>query len=236
MTLIMGIKSYSLESDSREIILAGDSMVTYFEENEKIPVSKITGFSKIATGKYWAMGFAGTYTPPLRTFFRNLKSEDTSKNTIENAIKKEYFKEVNDFNTRVAKKYGEDCSVHFLLASSKPDLGIYLVDRMGNILKEPVEEDFEGDYLFIGSGSEFAKNYFERKLGNRYIDRKEIGHSLAINSAYESVNKNEDPFTSGPVELIIVKENKVINLGSKQTACQKRDGKKSLDNLIEETE
>jgi 20S proteasome alpha/beta subunit len=235
MTLIMGIKAYSSESNSREIILAGDSMVTSFEENEKIPVSKLTGFNKISRGKYWAMGFAGTYTPTIRTFFRNLKSEDSSKNIIENAIRTKYFREVNEFNTHIAKKYGEDCSVHFLLASSKPKLGIYMVDRMGNILEEPIDEDFEEDYIFIGSGSEFAKRYFEKKLGNKYLDRNEIGHSLAINSAYESVNKNEDPFTSGPVELIIVKENKIINLGSKQTACQRRDGKTSLDNLIEET-
>jgi 20S proteasome alpha/beta subunit len=232
MTAIVGIKSYS---NSKEIILAADSQMTDFEDN-RIPVSKVTGFNKIANGKDWAMGFAGIYCPPLRSFFKNLKSEASSKNIIENAIQSKYFEEVNDLNTKIARKYGDDCSAHFLLASSKPELGIYFVDKMGNVLERPVGEDDNLDYLTIGSGSDSARNYLERKIDNKYLDSDGLTHAMALKYAYESIEQEDDLYTGGPIEIVVVKEDSVNNYGSRLRRAARKAVRTELEDIIKESE
>ncbi len=231
MTAIIGIKSYS---GSKEIILAADSQMTDFEDN-RIPVSKVTGFNKIAIGKDWAMGFAGIYCPPLRIFFKSLRSESCPNNLIEDAINNKYFSEVNELNTKIARKYGDDCSAHFLLASSKPDLGIYFVDKMGNVLERPVYEDDNSEYLAIGSGSDSARDYLEKKI-DRFLDGDGITHDMALRYAYESIEQTDDMYTGGPIEIVVVKKNSVNNYGSRLRRAAIKAVRTELENIIKESD
>ena len=232
MTAIIGIKAYS---GAKEIIFAADSQMTDVEDN-RIPVSKVTGFNKIATGKDWAMGFAGIYCPPLRSFFKNLRSESSSSNLIENAVNNKYFAEVNELNTKIAKKYGDDCSAHFLLASSKPEVGMYFVDKMGNVLERPVYEDETTDYLTIGSGSDSARSYLEKRMDTKYLDQEGISHANALRYAYEAIEQTDDLYTGGPIEIVVLKQDSVNSYGAKLRRAARKAVRTELEKIIKESE
>ena len=230
MTVIIGIKAYSHEN---EIVLSADSQLTDVEDN-KFPVSKITGFTKIATTNHWAMGFAGTYCPPLRTFYRNLKSEKGLETSIEIAVKNGYFEEVNLLNRNIAKKYGDDNSVHFILAVNRPELGLYFVDKMGNVLDRPVDEDDTDDYLVIGSGSESIDKFLENRINALYVDKDGITPGMAIKYAYEAIDRNEDIFTGGPVEIVTISKKGVQNYGPALRRSAKKAIRSELEKIIRE--
>jgi len=193
MTSLIGIKAYA-NPKAKRIIMASDTQLTDIDSND-VPVSKITGLTKISVGKNWAMSFTGTYTSFVTSFFRNLKSKGNS-GLVEKAMLHKFFPEVQELTRKICRKYGQPHIVDFLLAVSKPELGLYFVDFAGNILEKPPEEESD-DYLVLGSGEKYVRPFLEKKIGNWYIDKDGITIGAAVKVAYEAIKMNEDINTGG---------------------------------------
>lgn len=225
MTLIVGVKA---GSGIQGRVLAADTQLTEYDGNE--PISKTQGVKKLVSGNYWAMGFAGVKRSYLRDFFRNLKSDDAK---VQNAIETGYFPEVNELNRKICKDYGESDLVKFLLASSKPKLGLYCVDLLGNVNDKQVESD-EGDYMTIGSGSNSAENYLENKLGNDKDYQDGVTLEKAIDLAWGSIKDgNHDIFTGGPIDLVVVTDKYVKDFGASLKQVVRHAENKALENVKE---
>ena len=225
MTLIVGVKA---GSGIQGRVLAADTQLTEYDGNE--PISKTQGVKKLVSGDYWTMGFSGVKRAYLRDFFRNLKSDESK---VQNAIETGYFPEVNELNRLICKEYGESDLVKFLLASSKPNLGLYCVDLLGNVNDKQIESD-EGDYMVIGSGSTSAESYLENKLGNDKDYQDGVTLEKAIDLAWDSIKEgNHDIFTGGPIDLVVVTDKYVKDFGASLKQVVRRAENKALENVKE---
>lgn len=225
MTVIVGVKA---GSGINGRVLAADTQLTEYDGDE--PISKTQGVKKLVSGDYWAMGFSGVKRSYLRDFFRSLKADECS---VENAVETGYFREVNELSRRICKEYGEDDLVKFLLVSSKPKLGLYCIDLMGNVNSKQIESD-EGDYMMIGSGSTSAGDYLEEKLGNDKDYQDGVTLEKAIDLAWGSIKEgNHDIFTGGPIDLIVVTDKYVKDFGASLKQVVRRAEIKALENVKE---
>ena len=233
MTAILGIMAYA-DSKNKKIILASDSQLNETDEKDDTILAKAVGFSKIAAGEYWAMGFTGTYRPEVRAFFRFIRQKK-NMSLVEKAVRDKFFQEVNKLNTKICDKAGENNISSYLLAATKPEIGLYFIDVFGNVKKRPVEDDDEiSDYLALGSGKKFVKTFLESKIGNNSVDQDGITAGLAVRLAYDAIDKNDDPGTGGPIELFTIGEDGVNNYGQRLRKTLRKVLKSELEAIARE--
>ncbi len=229
MTSLLGIKAYA-DSKNRKVILASDTQVN---DEETDPPTRTVGFNKIVAGSYWAMGFTGTVCPPLRTFCRALK-QASNEGTVEKAVRNHYFPEVNQLNRKICRKSGDEDLAAFLLATAKPETGLFYVDIMGNVLKYPPNDDETQDYITLGSGKKFMKTFLEERIGNKSVDQEGLTADVAIRIAYDAIEKSEDPNTGGGVELFMITQKGVHNYGERLRKAIKKALRDELEIILKE--
>ena len=231
MTATVGIMAYA-DTRNKKIVLASDSQLNEVDEADTI-LSRTVDFNKIAYGSYWAMSFSGTFNKQISGFFRLIKHK-SNEPLVEKAVKEKSFQEVIELNRKICRLSGLDNVAEFLLATIKPEIGLYFVDSFGNVLETPVGDEENSDYIALGSGKKFIKNFLEGSIGNRAIDQEGITPGLAVRLAYDSIDKNDDPGTGGPIELFMLGEDGIKNYGERLRKAQKKALKDELEAIMNE--
>lgn len=135
------------------------------------------------------------------------------RHPIDRAIAWKYFPEIALLNSVREYKEGEDLEElpSFLLASNKPDLGLYHVLSSG--LVEEVQKQDGIVWKALGSGAEIAEEYMEQE---EYTDDKQLLCEVdtqdftarkAIALAIRLVEKAlKDAQSGGPVDIVVIDE------------------------------
>jgi 20S proteasome alpha/beta subunit len=102
---------------------------------------------------------------PVDQFFielyQNILSE-SYKGPISDAIKNEFFWELNFLNTDMAKREGGDEGAELIMAGNSPVLELYHMDSFGNVI--PCQSSSGIEYICLGTGSDEVKKYFSDSI------------------------------------------------------------------------
>lgn len=235
MTTLIGIKTNVGPIDA--IILGSDTQLDFTDEEGK-PLWK-KPFYKIVHGDFWAMGHAGTVTDDVRRFYNRLtnpdKFKDFDKSKVEQmimrAIESKRFIEIDELNANYYRPLQKTEDIpEFLMAVNKPQLNLYHIDIYGWLI--PPEN---GVYIVLGSGREEAERYIEEKIEGNDYETSDIDLERALTLYRRSLKRAEsDIFSGGPMDLIVVKKDKIDSYGRRIRKTIEIAEKKVFDEILKE--
>lgn len=211
MTTLIGIRT---NHGADAIVLFSDRQKTITDEEGNGEKSSI---EKLFTGANWVMGDCGSDDRDVRRFYGFLRgdgrygsNEKKAERAIKKALKRKRFYEVYLLNANLMRKEHSIEDTHaFIFAINNPELSLWLVDQMGNLID--VEDENEFDYICLGSGGEKAKTHLETSVLNGEIERDRINVTSAIYYGRRALGaaQERDLPTGGSYELIVVTPKKI---------------------------
>jgi len=237
MTTLVGIKTNSGAIDA--IVLGSDTQLNYVDDEGNLLAKK--PLLKIIHGDSWALAPCGADTNDLRSFFRKLQNPDDKRykdfdksrldNMINKALGKRRFIEVDELNARYSRDGGDLSEAYeFLMAFSSSKMDFFRVDAFGNLISPE-----DANYIVLGSGAELAKGYIEEQLERETYDSSDINLETAMKlnrGALKIASQKGDIFSGWPMDLVVVRKEKIISYGKRIRSAIEQAEEKEFDAII----
>ena len=236
MTTLIGMKT---EVGEEAIVLASDTQLTDLDEKEK------SYFLKIVHGDFWAIAHTGVYNN-MKSFYNKLRNPDDKRykdfnkgkliHMINKSVEIKRFFEINQLN---ADSMGDGVDVdilsEFIMAINNPGIDLFHIDIFGNLKNLPEDKN----YFVLGSGSKQVKRYLEENLDGDSLDTSNISldkaTSLCWNGLKYALKKpNSDIFSGWPIDIAVIKKDKIRSYGEMVKEAHEETDKKLLDKIIKE--
>lgn len=236
MTTIIGIKT---NVDDEAIILASDTQMNYFDEDDNVIAKR--PMLKMINGDFWALAYSGADTNELRSFYNKLRNPNDKRyknfgkeklaEIMIKAITKKRFYEINELNAKYIREGGDlESADEFLMAVNKPKVDIFHIDVFGNL-----KNSENGNYLVLGSGKGEAEKYIEERIEGETFDSYNINIESAIGLCAGALKKaSYDIFSGGPMDLVVVRSDRVYSYGEKIKNSLKMAEMKVLEEIVKD--
>jgi len=247
MSSILGIKSNSGEEG---IVIASDIQTSIYDGDTFVRKGTT---DKIWYGDTWALAHCGgTESEELKRFHRILQgdkryksSPEKVKEIIGRAINSSPRRliEINELNAALDLRGEGDNTIEFLFAISEPRLEIWQVSQFGWLktylqIAEEEGEDREFEYLTIGSGEEYIRNYIKSRIedDNNPLNPEDITISTAVRISRPAVKKAyRDPNTTAiPLDLVVLTKRGVKRYGPEIKRQIEEAEVRSIEEIAEE--
>lgn len=165
------------------------------------------------------------------------KKRKTTRRTCEDFFTGPHFHLVNLVNSSTLRKYDMDEEDNepelntFLLATCPPKVGLWYIDSHGN-MREVSDFGRDLEYLTMGSGSERVDNYIKGLLDDDRFDPSTLTIPDAIDIVTVGLHRAvRDPYTGGPLDLIILASKGVDPCGDNIRAALSNAEKKQIEEI-----
>jgi 20S proteasome alpha/beta subunit len=116
------------------------------------------------------------------------------------------------------------------MAINRPKVDIFHIDVFGNLKNSENE-----NYLVLGSGKDEAEKYIEECIEGETFDSYNINIESAIRLCTGALKKARyDIFSGGPMDLVVVRSDKVYSYGEKIKNSLKVAEMKVLEEIIKD--
>ena len=237
MTTSIGMKT---EIGEEAIILASDTQLSSLDATEK------SSFLKIVYGDFWAITQVGVYDNNMKSFYNKLRNpsdkryKDFSKEKlirmVNKAIERKRFFEIDQLNAESIKDgIKVDDLAQFIMAINNPKIDLFHIDIFGNLKSLSSDEN----YFVLGGGKEKVERYLEENIEGGSIDSSNIDLDKATRLCWNSLKyalkkPNSDIFSGWPIDIAVIKKDKIKSYGEMIKEAHEETDKNLLDKIIKD--